>query len=889
MARLWPIAAGFAVLDAAARALIAHRVGGSVLQATLALPLAFAVALFALGAARAARSDGLAIAVPFVGLLTIGDIVAARLAEGQVTTRAELLTVCAVATFVLTLNLVRDTAALQPFAESLGVMGAVLIALSMAPVIGQTIGGQSGWIAIGGLQVSPAELGRPLVLLGFAAALARAPLVLRDRREWYELRPVVGRALFLPGVAVATHVLERDLGAALLLALALAGVLAIAVGRMALFGAAAAAAFAALVAAALLSARLQGRLLDVVHPLRLVDGSYDQAGLAHLALAWGGWHGVGFGGGLTAPHKGFVPAAGSDYVLAQWALEAGLIGLVAAMVLFGWLLATAWTWTLRAPVGFSRLAAGGLTWLLTISTIWTAGAVLGVLPLSGLPSPFIAGASNATGMAVGVALLCRTASQGESERVVPSATLRLGRLTAVASIALLTLLALHRVDTQRLELNRRIDNPWRQWSTLNRGKIVARGGETLAHTTGAASLDTVGRSYAHTSLTGGIVGHVSFVDQDGGGLESAWRAVLRCGGSGQATPIGTAWARGAMRVAGNPADCRPAGIAVSLDLRVQAAVERAFSARHGAVVVLDARSGAVLAAAGHLRSPRRPAPQAAFDLLVAPGSTFKIVTAAAALAAGVSTGTPLASGYSPEPGRWLPNAGGEVCGGSLLQAFAHSCNSSFARIGISVGQRQLAATAARFGFGVTDTVSGVAVAPSAFGDTAADAPSALADASIGQGRLVATPLQMALVGATIARDGLRPQPTLVDAVCGVERVVPVAHRVIAAPIAGTIREAMRAATLTGTGRAAARTPGAWALKTGTAEVPHLRQTRTPSGTAGWIVGFPTAPTAHGIVPVVAGVVLPDDARRQRSGPTDGVGLLDAVAGAALRARPRRSC
>jgi hypothetical protein len=92
---------------------------------------------------------------------------------------------------------------------------------------------------------------------------------------------------------------------------------------------------------------------------------------------------------------------------------------------------------------------------------------------------------------------------------------------------------------------------------------------------------------------------------------------------------------------------------------------------------------------------------------------------------------------------------------------------------------------------------------------------------------------------------------------------------------------MRAATLAGTGSSAARAPGAWALKTGTAEVPALSQAGSPAGTAAWIVGFPTTPTRSGVLPVIAGVVLPGDDDLQRSGPRDGVALINTLAGAAM--------
>lgn len=884
------VALALALLDASARGLIAVRFNEPVWGALLALPLGFVLAYILLGAARIARPDGLAIGVPVAGLLTIGDVVAARLATEGDAWHAELPVVCAASMFVVTIAVVRDTSSLERAGEALGAIGAILIALPLAPGIGVTRGGQSGWVQLG-VQVSPAELGRVLVLLGFAAALSRLP-IRRTQLGWQDVEAVARRALVIPAIAVLTHVIERDLGSALLLTLALAGVVAVAAGRMRWFGAAVASAAACLAVASLFSARVQGRVLDAVHPLRLVDGAYDQAGLAQLALAWGGWQGAGFGGGVTL-RAGAIPAGATDYVLAEWALETGLVGLLLTMALFGWLLATAWTWSLRAPSGFPRLAASGMTWLLTVSTVWTTGAVLGFLPLSGLPSPFVSGASNATAMGVAAALLVRcTPSLSHADASLPDAlALRAGRAVTVAAVLLVAVLAAYRISSDRLVLNRRTDNPLRGWINQNRGPIVSRDGTTLAYTTGAGSLDTVDRRYREAALTAGIVGRVSFADQSGGGIENAWRALLRCGGSGQARASGESWSAGATRVEGDPARCKPDGLRTSLDLDVQRAATAALRGRRGAIVVLDARTGAILATAGRLGVPAATTPLAGFELLVAPGSTFKIVTAAAALGAGIATDTPLASGFAAPGGRWLSNAGGETCGGTLHNAFVHSCNSSFALLGVNVGAGRLDATADRFGFGSRVAVSGLQ-APASSLNAAANPFDAdtLASSSIGQGAVAATPLQMALVTATVAAGGERPSPTLIDGICGKASVTTSTRRVISASTAREIARAMRGVTVAGTGGGAADVPGAWALKTGTAEVPQLSQSGSPAGTAGWIVGFPTAPLKSRVLPVVAGVVLPDTANSLRSGPQDGVAMISELARATLSARgPRADC
>src|SRR5205085_3818137 len=107
----------------------------------------------------------------------------------------------------------------------------------------------------------------------------------------------------------------------------------------------------------------------------------------------------------------------------------------------------------------------------------------------------------------------------------------------------------------------------------------------------------------------------------------------------------------------------------------------------------------------------------------------------------------------------LQNAGGETCGGTLLNAFAVSCNSVFAPLGAKLGAERLVNIAERFGFNEPPTIPGAAEStiPSAkrIGGTLDVATSA-----IGQGQVQATALEMTEAGATIAMGGQRPIPTL---------------------------------------------------------------------------------------------------------------------------------
>src|SRR4051794_17587038 len=191
-------------------------------------------------------------------------------------------------------------------------------------------------------------------------------------------------------------------------------------------------------------------------------------------------------------------------------------------------------------------------------------------------------------------------------------------------------------------------------------------------------------------------------------------------------------------------------VRTTISPKVQRAAVDALAGRLGGAIALKPGSGEVLGAAG-----------VAWSALQPPGSTFKIITLAGALDAGLakpSTAFPVATDTTLSGVR-LENANGESCGGTLLQSFAESCNSVFAPLGAKLGARRLVAVARHFGFGEAPPIPGAAT-PSipAAGEVGDDL--AVGSTAIGQGRVEATALEMAIVAATIANDGRRPRPTL---------------------------------------------------------------------------------------------------------------------------------
>jgi peptidoglycan glycosyltransferase len=276
------------------------------------------------------------------------------------------------------------------------------------------------------------------------------------------------------------------------------------------------------------------------------------------------------------------------------------------------------------------------------------------------------------------------------------------------------------------------------------------------------------------------------------------------------------------RVVARTRAVRGRSLHTTLRPRLMRTAQAALGGKLGGVAVVRPRDGAVQALAGLALSAPQP-----------PGSTFKIITLAAVLEHGVaspSTEYPLATSATLS-GVKLGNANGERCGGSLTEAFVESCNSVFAPLGAKVGARRLVATARAFGFGEQPTIP--AAKPSTI-----SAASELGDdlavgaAAIGQDRDLATPLEMASVGATIALGGRRARPRIAT----IEPVVR--RRVVSAATARKVRSMMLEVVRSGTGTAAAIPGVEVAGKTGTAEL--RPNSKDPKDADAWFVAFAPA-------------------------------------------------
>lgn len=297
----------------------------------------------------------------------------------------------------------------------------------------------------------------------------------------------------------------------------------------------------------------------------------------------------------------------------------------------------------------------------------------------------------------------------------------------------------------------------------------------------------------------------------------------------------------------------------------------------GAVIALDPRTGAVQALVSmpsfdpnQLVSHDTEKAQAAYNQLekdadkplrnralgetLPPGSTFKVIDSAAALENGYTKDTKIPAGSvyrPPGSGADVRNEAGTICPEdevTLIKALTESCNTGFARLGVKLGSEVIKQKAQAFGFGQQDLTVGqlddggwpVAASEtgSMQGPDGQDDPGALAQSAIGQRDVRMTPLQGALVAATVANGGGQMRPYLVQQLIGPDRTTnyytadPKQLRQPVTPqVAADLRDMMVSVVENGTGKRAQISGYTVGGKTGTAE-------NAPGVPAhGWFIGF----------------------------------------------------
>lgn len=778
---------------------------------------AVALGLCALICGAAARSTRQHVAVAW-GVTAVGTAIQLRLGANLGTMLG--FAAAAAVLFVGASVVVPRIARRYYTAHKLAVAGQAALAAALVLRLIPALQGHinSGQLVLGPASVQLGEFSRVLAILGVGlitwSALGSAGLrqLLRD-----EFRTgIIGLLLLAGNLALLIVV---DTGPAIVLASA-AGVMALLsvarvrpiVRRIELWLTAGIVVFLGVSFAAQFNvlSRLEARWSNVAVP--------DEQLAAALRAAQGGGligHGIG-----TSPLAGHIPVAASDFVPSVVAADLGYLalGLITTALLFSYGIMLRLISRSRTPLGI--IAAGLLTALFVQAVITVLGS-MGAIPLTGLSTPFLA-ANGSTMMSTFIALGMAAAAVEEATgtQPMPASRTLVAPSRAVLGIsagivAYLCALAVLPIDTSL------------QGLYLPRGEIRTGEGSVIATTD-----DAGGRIYPHGDLFADV-GHLApgYADY---GVESMYRSELTCGGAPSLVDV--------MLVLFRQPACVPADVETTLHGPLQQALKQVTAGSHSAqVVVSDSTDGSILGLYSSGQTDpadlsEGTAPAAPSRLSSSPpGSTYKLVVAAAALLNDIHlTGAPL--NVLTVNGAELSNNGNFECpDSSIATMLAYSCNTTAGALSLRLGQAELNRVAEEyFGADSWTRFDGGDVAAMSMAQPGAilSAPQ-LMRTGIGQESVQSSPLAMNAATSVIARsatqdyDGSIPALRLVAGVCGPSgllQAVPSGTfgKALPQPVAAEILRGMQRAAGEGTvqrlGAAGQSLGRDVAAKSGTAEV-----------------------------------------------------------------------
>ena len=395
---------GLGLNDRVPRDLVAYGVGFVV----LAIAGWFAVRTMARGADPvlypvAILLGGLGAAMLFRIMIDRGH---REIAENQVIWLA-----IGLAVFVAVLFLIRDVRRLDAFTYTIGLAGLILLLLPIVPGIGTVINGARLWVRVGPIAFQPAEFGRILIVIFLASYLAQKRELLAAGTGRWDLPRVkdLGPLLLAWGASLVVLFLERDMGASLLLFGVFVVMVWVATGRPAYLVIGIVLFAAGAVAGYLAFSHVQTRVDAWLHALEpgLVQGQAYQIAQGWFAFATGGMVGTGLGQGSPT----LIPYVGSDFILAAFGEELGMLGVTSILLLYLVIVGRGLRIAIERTDAFERLLAVGLTTLVGLQVFVIAGGVLRLIPLTGVPLPLVSyGGSSRVASFVLFALLVRTSA-----------------------------------------------------------------------------------------------------------------------------------------------------------------------------------------------------------------------------------------------------------------------------------------------------------------------------------------------------------------------------------------------------------------------------------------------------------------------------------------------
>ncbi len=459
--------------------------------------------------------------------------------------------------------------------------GLVLTALTF--FIGTYPGGVGPhlWLGFFGMYLQPSEPLKLLLIIYLAAYTADLSLQRLGFLQW--LMP----ALIILAASLLILLAQRDLGTATIFILIFTFIVFLATGKRRIL---------LISGMTITAAGFMGyQLFDVIrvrvdawlNPWLDPSGRSYQIVQSIIAIASGGV--FGRGAGLGSP--GIIPVAQSDFIYSAISEETGLVGAIGLLVIIGLLFNRGMNTALQASDTYRRNLAAGISVYLAIQSIFIIGGNLRLLPLSGVTLPFVSygGSSLLTGF-IALWMLMTISDQSKNRtmttiKVSPYITSSALILTGLVASAIVTGWW---TSVRSIELTNRVDNPRRSIAEryVQRGSLVDRTGQPITISTGISG------SFEREYLIPGLAGTTGYSHPVYGlsGLELAYDEYLR---GLQGNPSMLIWSNQALY--GQP----PPGldIRLSIDLETQKLADEALAEKQGAIILMNANTGEILAIA----------------------------------------------------------------------------------------------------------------------------------------------------------------------------------------------------------------------------------------------------------------------------------------------------
>lgn len=283
--------------------------------------------------------------------------------------------------FALAMMMRIDYRRLRVFAQPAIIVTVGILTLVLVPGIGVSANGSARWIGVGSFTFQPSEVAKLGVLLYCADLLSR------PGRPSSQLKLTLRPVLLMTATVGTLLMLEPDLGTVVIIVAIVASMLFFSGTRLDVLAGLGVLGIIGLAGLSLSAGYRRQRLIGMLDPWTDPLNTGWQTIQAGVAVSSGGISGIGLG--ASRAKWGFLPYAHTDFIFAIVAEEWGLIGaglVILAFLIIGLVgLSTA----LRAPDPFGQLLAAGVTCWILVQAFINIGAVLGVLPITGVPLPFV--------------------------------------------------------------------------------------------------------------------------------------------------------------------------------------------------------------------------------------------------------------------------------------------------------------------------------------------------------------------------------------------------------------------------------------------------------------------------------------------------------------------